>query len=196
MDLNVARVVDVFVTPEGRHIYGQFFTHLLYGIVGIKQFQFHQIAADTIRLLIQRDATFDAATAAKLADATAIIHKQASPLIQVRIEYVDDIPRTAAGKHIFTRSDVWAQRRGAQAAQILSARTTMMQRRSEAVETMSVNGKQTAACGPNAQRVMGALEATASTAVRAERCGDYRLIRRGDRVWKWMQRHLCALPMG
>ena len=117
MDLNVARVVDVFVTPEGRHIYGQFFTHLLYGIVGIKQFQFHQVTADTIRLLIQRDATFDAATAAKLADVTAIIHKQASPLIQVRIEYVDDIPRTAAGKHIFTRSDVWAQRRGAQAAQ-------------------------------------------------------------------------------
>ena len=54
MDLNVARVVDVFVTPEGRHVYGQFFTHFLYGIAGIKQFQFHQIAADTIRLLIQR----------------------------------------------------------------------------------------------------------------------------------------------
>ena len=41
-----------------------------------------------------------------------MIHRQASPLIQVRIEYVDDIPRTAAGKHIFTRSDVWAQRGG------------------------------------------------------------------------------------
>jgi len=110
MDLSVARVVDVFVTPEGKHIYGQFFTHLLYGIAGIKQFQFHQVTTDLVRLLIVKDDTFDAATAQKLDEANARIHRQASPFMQVRVEYVDEIPRTAVGKHIFTRSDVWANR--------------------------------------------------------------------------------------
>jgi len=99
--------VDVFVTPEGKRVYGQFFTHLLYGISGIKQFQFHQVRPDFVRLLLVKDASFDEATNWKLEEAIARVHRQASPLMHVAIEYVDEIPRTAVGKHIFTRSDVW-----------------------------------------------------------------------------------------
>jgi phenylacetate-CoA ligase len=110
MDINVARVVDVFLTPEGKHIYGQFFTHLLYGVRGIKQFQFHQVATDRIRLLIVKDRAFDETTERQLGAVVAEIHRQASPLIEVTIEPVDDIPRTAVGKHIFTRSDVRSAR--------------------------------------------------------------------------------------
>jgi phenylacetate-CoA ligase len=122
MDVNVARVVDVFVTPEGTRIYGQFFTHLLYGVAGIKQFQFHQVATDRIRLLLVKDSAFDAATAQKLDDVKARIHQQASPLIHVELEYVNDIPRTAMGKHLFTRSDVWTLRSDARRVDVVDER--------------------------------------------------------------------------
>lgn len=110
MDLDVARVVDVFVTPEGKRVYGQFFTHLLYGIRGVRQFQFHQLTTRLVRLSIVKDASFDDATAKKLDEVVARIHGEASPSMEVAIAYVDHIPRTAAGKHLFTRSDVWASR--------------------------------------------------------------------------------------
>jgi len=113
MDLAVARVVDVFVTPEGKRFYGQFFTHLMYGISGVRKFQFHQVETDLIRLLVVKDVDFDAATEAKLWQAVAEVRAKVSAAIVVQIEYVDDIPRTAVGKHIFTRSDVWARRRSA-----------------------------------------------------------------------------------
>jgi phenylacetate-CoA ligase len=108
MDISVARVVDVFVTPEGKRIWGQFFTHLMYGVAGIKQFQFHQTATDRIRLLLVKDESFDAATEVRLRQVVTDIHARASQGIRVDIEYVREIKQTAAGKFIFTRSDVSA----------------------------------------------------------------------------------------
>ena len=46
MTLDVARVSDNFVLPDGRVVHGEFFTHLMYGSEGIRTFQFHQTAPD------------------------------------------------------------------------------------------------------------------------------------------------------
>jgi phenylacetate-coenzyme A ligase PaaK-like adenylate-forming protein len=106
MTLNVARVSDNFVFPDGRVVHGEFFTHLMYGSDGIVNFQFHQTARDRITLWIvpgPGDAgARDKATASAVAQIAAL-----TPLpVHVDVRETDAIPLSNAGKHRFTRSDV------------------------------------------------------------------------------------------
>ena len=106
MELNIARVSDNFVMPDGRVVHGEFFTHLMYGSEGILNFQFHQTAPDKITLWIvpgngsnqKRDALTRAAV-------EQIKNLSTSPM-NVEIRETDNIPLSTAGKHRFTRSDV------------------------------------------------------------------------------------------
>jgi phenylacetate-CoA ligase len=50
MELDVCRKNDLVVTPGGRTIYPSYFVHLLDDYSGIEQFQFVQVAPDTIVL--------------------------------------------------------------------------------------------------------------------------------------------------
>jgi phenylacetate-CoA ligase len=65
MTLDVARVSDNFVLPDGRVVHGEFFTHLMYGSEGIRTFQFHQTAPDHIRLWVAPRQPRGAASLAK-----------------------------------------------------------------------------------------------------------------------------------
>ena len=106
MELNIARVSDNFVLPDGRVVHGEFFTHLMYGSEGILNFQFHQTAPNQITLWIvpgngsnqKRDAVTRAAV-------EQIKTLSTSPL-NVEVRETDNIPLSTAGKHRFTRSDV------------------------------------------------------------------------------------------
>ncbi|MFN8545804.1 MAG: methyltransferase domain-containing protein [Candidatus Binatia bacterium] len=185
MGLDVTRVVDVFVMPDGTRVYGQFFTHLLYGVGGVRQFQFHQTAVDRIRLRVVRDRDFDAESERKLGEVVRDIHKKAGPEVRVDIEYVEDIPRTAAGKHIFTRSDVWARQ-----SDVSGSPRPELQDSGEPPSARSAASYLTrrraneALWSDRAQRHGRQLEATASTAwirrgtIRRLR----RIVRQGDRV--------------
>ena len=106
MELNIARVSDNFVLPDGRVVHGEFFTHLMYGSEGIENFQFHQTAPDKITLWIvpgngnnqKRDSVTQAAV-------EQIRNLSKTPM-KVEVRETDNIPLSAAGKHRFTRSDV------------------------------------------------------------------------------------------
>ena len=106
MELNIARVSDNFVLPDGRVVHGEFFTHLMYGSEGIQNFQFHQTAPDKITLWIvpgngngqKRDSITRAAV-------EQIKTLSTSPM-NVEVRETDSIPLSTAGKHRFTRSDV------------------------------------------------------------------------------------------
>jgi phenylacetate-coenzyme A ligase PaaK-like adenylate-forming protein len=106
MTLNVARVSDNFVFPDGRVVHGEFFTHLMYGSDGIVNFQFHQTAADKITLWIVPGPAADGAREKATASAVAQI-KALTPLpVHVEVRETNAIPLSNAGKHRFTRSDV------------------------------------------------------------------------------------------
>jgi len=112
MSLDVARVSDNFVLPDGQVVHGEFFTHLMYGSKGVASFQFHQTAPDHIRLLMVPTAGDGADGAAGRAAAArkAVAEIQAlSPRpIVVEVQEVASIPLSSAGKHRFTRTDVRA----------------------------------------------------------------------------------------
>jgi phenylacetate-CoA ligase len=106
MTLNVTRVSDNFVFPDGRVVHGEFFTHLMYGSDGIDNFQFHQTAPDRITLWIVPGPAADGAREKATTAAVAQI-KALTPLpVHVEVRETDAIPLSEAGKHRFTRSDV------------------------------------------------------------------------------------------
>jgi phenylacetate-CoA ligase len=107
MSLQVARVSDNFVLPDGRVVHGEFFTHLMYGSEGIRTFQFHQTAPDHIRLWVVPDGQADAASRSRALDAAVRQIKALTPApLTVDVQETDAIPLSHAGKHRFTRSDV------------------------------------------------------------------------------------------
>jgi phenylacetate-CoA ligase len=108
MQLNVARVSDNFVFPDGRVVHGEYFTHLMYGSEGIETFQFHQTAADHITLWIVAGKGMREAREKTIRDAVANIKALTERPITVDVRETESIPLSTAGKHRFTRSDVSA----------------------------------------------------------------------------------------
>jgi len=107
MRLEIARISDNFLFPNGRVVHGEFFTHLMYGSDGIAVFQFHQTAVDEIILSIVPGSGDRQAREEKIQDSIRQI-QGLSPghAVRVLVREVDAIPLSTAGKHRFTRSDV------------------------------------------------------------------------------------------
>lgn len=109
MELNIARVSDNFVLPGGKVVHGEFFTHLMYGSEGVTSFQFHQTAPDAITIWVV-PGPGDAARRALSLEAAVRQIKDLAPGYDIKIEVreTQSIPLSSAGKHRFTRSDVFA----------------------------------------------------------------------------------------
>lgn len=106
MRLNVARTSDNFVLPGGRVVHGEFFTHLMYGSEGVRNFQFHQTAEDAITLLVVPDDGKEEARARVLRSAVEQVEALAPGRVRLEVREVESIPLSKAGKHRFVRSDV------------------------------------------------------------------------------------------
>jgi phenylacetate-CoA ligase len=106
--LAIGRQADMFVTPEGRHVHGEYFTHLMYGMPGIASFQFYQPSSERIILRAVPDTSFDEDVRRRLIALDAKIRREVSPAIGLEIALVDDIPPSPTGKFRFTWSDVSA----------------------------------------------------------------------------------------
>lgn len=106
MHLDVARLSDNFVFPDGSVVHGEYFTHLLYGSDGVESFQFHQTAADHIILRIVPQPRDAARREVAVRHSVDSIRALSGGLVAVEVQEVDEIPLSVAGKHRFTRSDV------------------------------------------------------------------------------------------
>jgi phenylacetate-CoA ligase len=113
LSLTIGRETDMFVTPEGRELHGEYFTHLMYGIRGIESFQFHQTSPSRIALRVVPGAEFDATSRSSLETVRATVHRDISARIEVDLLLVDDIQPGPTGKHRFTMSDVGPETRSA-----------------------------------------------------------------------------------
>lgn len=106
MELNISRVSDNFVLPNGRVVHGEFFTHLMYGSEGISTFQFHQTAPDHITIWVVPSVESADARRRTLLSAVAQITALSPEKLTVEVRETDNIPLSSTGKHRFTRSDV------------------------------------------------------------------------------------------
>jgi phenylacetate-CoA ligase len=89
------RVLDVIHTPDGRHIPGELFPHLLKDFRGIRRFQVVQRHRDQLRIDVVAGADWDEAAIPKIQEAVVAI---CGTSIQVTVEVVNDIPLTRVGK--------------------------------------------------------------------------------------------------
>lgn len=106
MELNISRVSDNFVLPNGQVVHGEFFTHLMYGSEGISTFQFHQTATDHITIWVVPTVGSVEARQRTLLSAVAQVRALSPEKLTVEVRETDNIPLSSAGKHRFTRSDV------------------------------------------------------------------------------------------
>ncbi len=106
MRLDVARLSDNFVFPDGQVVHGEFFTHLMYGSEGIGSFQFHQTRADHVIMQIVSAPGAPGRRREAISNAVEQIQRLSNGLVTVEVLEVDSIPLSAAGKHRFTLSDV------------------------------------------------------------------------------------------
>lgn len=101
----VGRVTDIITTKNGKHIHGEFFTHLFYNTDGIKQFQFTQKSKEYAILKIVKAKNY---SQSELDLVIQEIHRYCGDIV-IDIEFVELIPLTSSGKHRFTISEVGGQ---------------------------------------------------------------------------------------
>jgi phenylacetate-CoA ligase len=91
----IGRQLDILTTPAGRQIPGEFFPHLIKDFAAVRRFQVIQPNPHEIVLRLVVDDHWFSATRDEL---TRIVHDELGEAFTLRIDVVDDIPLTRAGK--------------------------------------------------------------------------------------------------
>lgn len=106
MKMDIGRISDNFVTPGGRVVHGEYFTHLMYGISGVGGFQFYQNDPALIHLYVVLDSPDQKASVEKQLEAVRDAVRGLGAGVGLRIEFTDKIDTTRSGKHRFTVCDL------------------------------------------------------------------------------------------
>lgn len=101
----VGRVSDTITAPDGTLVHGEWFTHLLYGVPGVRQFRFVQSAPRRFRLEVAADPGAPGIERG-IASVAAAIRARLGGSAEVEVLRVEDIAPAASGKRRFTVSHV------------------------------------------------------------------------------------------
>jgi len=91
---------DTIRTKGGKLIHGEYFTHLMYGAPGVKEFQFVQERIDFFRLRVVSARQSEAVEQAWRSKIIEALGEEA----EIVVEYVETIPTLGSGKRKFTIS--------------------------------------------------------------------------------------------
>lgn len=100
----VGRKSDVIISPCGKLLHGEFFTHLFYRLDGVRQFRVIQETRTDLRIQIVPGQGFDAQMAVDFLKNAILRH--GDPAFQVYVELCEHLPPCASGKYRFTVSNV------------------------------------------------------------------------------------------
>jgi phenylacetate-CoA ligase len=101
---------DVILSPSGRAIHGEFFTHLFYGVPGVLEFQVVQKSLTDLLIRIVGGAEFTMELRSRI---ESTIREHGDVGFRVRWEILDEIPRGPSGKRRFTISEMTNERTAA-----------------------------------------------------------------------------------
>jgi phenylacetate-CoA ligase len=98
--VTAGRTSDVFTSPAGKRIHGEYFTHLFYGLASIAAFRVTQETKERIVLdLVRGPGDTEGAVRAVCAGIVEL-----DPGFRVEVRWADGIPALDSGKTRFTRS--------------------------------------------------------------------------------------------
>lgn len=101
LEMGLCRSNDLIRTRSGKSIHPSYFNKLLYGMAGIKQYQYIQSELDKITLNI---VSAERNGLAALASLQEIMRRDLDESMMLEINYVDEIKRSVSGKHRFVIS--------------------------------------------------------------------------------------------
>jgi phenylacetate-CoA ligase len=107
------RVSDFVVTPDGRLVHGEFFTHLFYGCRSVRSFAVRQDGRGDVTVSIAGEGP---ELAAEVEAALAAMARRLGSGVRIAARHVADLPAGPSGKRRFVISDLAAEQwRGAMA---------------------------------------------------------------------------------
>jgi len=98
------RSADFILTKDGRKIHGEYFTHLFYGVRGLRQFQFVQKNLDLVEIKIIKDSEW--IPSKELEIVQKVREYMGDPKLKIDLIFVDEIPKSRSGKLRFTISEL------------------------------------------------------------------------------------------
>jgi phenylacetate-coenzyme A ligase PaaK-like adenylate-forming protein len=96
--MGMCRQNDLIRMPPGKRVHPAFFNRLLYGLTQIRHYQWVQTAPDCIALNLVCPEKLDAHTITSLSES---IRRELGEGVRLEVNHVDEIRRTASGKHRF-----------------------------------------------------------------------------------------------
>ncbi len=102
IEVTAGRTSDVFSSPSGRRVHGEYFTHLFYGKAGVALFRVIQETRERIVLEIVRGPSFEEGELASVREGI----REIDAAFQTEVRYVDQLPIAESGKRRFTVSHV------------------------------------------------------------------------------------------
>ena len=99
MRMDIGRIGDTLLAPDGRRLYGSYFIRHVSGVKGVGAFQFRQTALEAIQLFVIPGSGFSDETRHTLEELQRSFPEKVCPGSQLHLHYVEDLPRTPAGKH-------------------------------------------------------------------------------------------------
>lgn len=97
----IGRTADTIRTASGKLIHGEFFTHLMYPVEWVSEFQFIQETQTRYRLLLVANRPADLTAELQLKRS---VLEEVGPEAEVELEYVDRLAALPSGKRKFTLS--------------------------------------------------------------------------------------------
>ncbi|MCZ6649679.1 MAG: hypothetical protein O7D35_03355 [Acidobacteria bacterium] len=101
------RVGDFVLTPDGRMIHGEFFTHLFYGSRCVRGFTLTQDAEGGLVLAVTGDGD---GLETELREVVAAMTRRLGAGARLEVRHVSDLPPAPSGKRRFVSSDLAARR--------------------------------------------------------------------------------------
>ena len=109
LDGITGRVIEHFVTMDGRIVYGGYFVAMFYKHDWISEFQVLQQDVDLVKVYYRKMPGCEIPPRA-LEQLNAVMRKVLGVACRIEWLEVDVVPRTPIGKYLHTRSLVWEER--------------------------------------------------------------------------------------
>jgi len=97
------RIGDYLVSPSGRKVHSEFFTHLFYDSQGVRQFEVVQVSAADLVVRIVKAPGYSLEFET---DFARVVREHADEAFRLRFEYHAELKRSASGKHRFVRREI------------------------------------------------------------------------------------------
>jgi phenylacetate-CoA ligase len=102
IEITAGRTSDLFTTPAGVRVHGEYFTHLFYGLAGVASFRIVQETRERLVIELVRGAGWRGDEVDGILDGI----RDLDPAFRTEVRMVEEIPLSASGKRSFTISMV------------------------------------------------------------------------------------------